>query len=148
MRCPHHDKELESRHAGDHVADCCPVCNGLWLPATAVHAVLGRRLTLDIILKQRACFSGVYCPEDLTGLEELQVRGVTIDWCPRCSGLWFDKGELTRLLLRWSQRPKLGLARKPDNSPGHVLVDVGGEIIGDIGATIVIETLSDLFGGL
>src|SRR5689334_9327688 len=34
------------------------------------------------------------CPKDGTKLEAHEARGVTIDICPTCQGMWLDKGEV------------------------------------------------------
>lgn len=39
-------------------------------------------------------------------MREVQRRGVTIDVCPECRGVWLDRGELDRLLgnvERWER---------------------------------------------
>jgi uncharacterized protein len=38
------------------------------------------------------------CPESV--LDEREREGVTVDACPACRGIWLDRGELERLLLR------------------------------------------------
>lgn len=37
---------------------------------------------------------------DGTALEERVREGVVIDVCPRCRGVWLDRGELEKLLAR------------------------------------------------
>jgi hypothetical protein len=48
------------------------------------------------------------CPRDGTNLIERNHLGVTLDDCPKCGGLWLDKGELERVFERkdegWEQR--------------------------------------------
>lgn len=38
------------------------------------------------------------CPLCDVKMKEVERRGVTIDICPECKGVWLDKGELDRLL--------------------------------------------------
>ncbi len=38
------------------------------------------------------------CPDCGIGMEEHSVQGITIDLCRRCSGIWFDEGELHQYL--------------------------------------------------
>ena len=40
------------------------------------------------------------CPKDGTALVTLEQRGVTIDECPTCQGMWLDRGELEQLAGR------------------------------------------------
>ncbi|MFN2425431.1 MAG: zf-TFIIB domain-containing protein [Candidatus Binatia bacterium] len=37
------------------------------------------------------------CPRDGTKLNLVEDRGVTIDVCPTCRGIWLDQGELEEL---------------------------------------------------
>ncbi len=41
------------------------------------------------------------CPVDATPLEIAIRDGVEIDYCPECRGIWLDRGELHRLLIRF-----------------------------------------------
>lgn len=38
------------------------------------------------------------CPLCDVKMKEVERRGVMIDVCPECKGIWLDKGELERLL--------------------------------------------------
>jgi Zn-finger nucleic acid-binding protein len=38
------------------------------------------------------------CPLDDTQLREVSRRGVQIDICPECKGVWLDRGELDKLM--------------------------------------------------
>jgi Zn-finger nucleic acid-binding protein len=38
------------------------------------------------------------CPVDGTELRISQKNGVEIDYCPRCRGVWLDRGELEKLI--------------------------------------------------
>lgn len=38
------------------------------------------------------------CPVDNTTLQVAQRSGVEIDYCPRCRGVWLDRGELEKLI--------------------------------------------------
>lgn len=40
------------------------------------------------------------CPIDQTPLVIAQKNGVEIDYCPRCRGVWLDRGELEKILDR------------------------------------------------
>jgi len=37
------------------------------------------------------------CPKDEIQMEEMNVEGVILDHCGKCSGLWMDWGELSRI---------------------------------------------------
>ena len=38
------------------------------------------------------------CPNDGSGMQEVNRNGIQIDICPECRGVWLDRGELERLL--------------------------------------------------
>ena len=40
------------------------------------------------------------CPKDGTALASIDQHGVTVEECPQCGGLWFDKGELETIAKR------------------------------------------------
>ena len=40
------------------------------------------------------------CPKCDTGLFILHFKGVDVDFCERCRGLWLDTGELEELMAR------------------------------------------------
>ncbi len=42
------------------------------------------------------------CPRDGEELHEAKHLGVTIDQCPKCEGIWLDKGELQTIAQRES----------------------------------------------
>ena len=40
------------------------------------------------------------CPVDQTELTITDRQGVEIDYCPRCRGVWLDRGELDKIIDR------------------------------------------------
>ena len=40
------------------------------------------------------------CPVDQTPLQMSERQGVEIDYCPKCRGVWLDRGELDKILER------------------------------------------------
>ena len=40
------------------------------------------------------------CPIDQTQLNITERQGIEIDYCPRCRGVWLDRGELDKLIDR------------------------------------------------
>ncbi len=40
------------------------------------------------------------CPNDGTRLVEMERADVLIDACPTCRGVWLDRGELDKILVR------------------------------------------------
>jgi uncharacterized protein len=40
------------------------------------------------------------CPQDGTLLQMTAREGVEIDYCPKCRGVWLDRGELDKIIER------------------------------------------------
>ncbi|UUP18698.1 zf-TFIIB domain-containing protein [Nitratireductor thuwali] len=40
------------------------------------------------------------CPIDETELVMTERQGIEIDYCPKCRGVWLDRGELDKLIER------------------------------------------------
>ena len=40
------------------------------------------------------------CPVDQETLHISERSGIEIDWCPKCRGVWLDRGELDKILER------------------------------------------------
>jgi Zn-finger nucleic acid-binding protein len=38
------------------------------------------------------------CPVDESVLQMTERRGVEIDYCPQCRGVWLDRGELDKII--------------------------------------------------
>lgn len=43
------------------------------------------------------------CPIDNTDLAISDRQGVEIDYCPKCRGVWLDRGELDKIIERSEQ---------------------------------------------
>jgi Zn-finger nucleic acid-binding protein len=43
------------------------------------------------------------CPTDGSRLVEVERAGVLIDACPTCRGVWLDRGELDKILVKERQ---------------------------------------------
>lgn len=44
--------------------------------------------------------AGVLCPHCRADLVMSERQGVEIDYCPKCRGVWLDRGELDKILER------------------------------------------------
>jgi Zn-finger nucleic acid-binding protein len=42
------------------------------------------------------------CPVDQTTLAMTDRQGIEIDYCPKCRGVWLDRGELDKLIAAGS----------------------------------------------
>ncbi|MEO0677804.1 MAG: zf-TFIIB domain-containing protein [Pseudomonadota bacterium] len=45
----------------------------------------------------------MHCPIDGTLLKMADRSGVEIDYCPKCRGVWLDRGELDKIIERSTQ---------------------------------------------
>ena len=52
------------------------------------------------------------CPLDEETLVLTERQGIEIDYCPRCRGVWLDRGELDKLIDREADRYEGGPARR------------------------------------
>jgi Zn-finger nucleic acid-binding protein len=99
------------------LVDVCDTCGGLWLDAGELEALerkevkergeLIRQARQELveeaqqILKVRGL-----CPKcQVERLKLIVKRGVQLDYCPRCKGLYFDDGELERVMKAAKDEP-------------------------------------------
>ncbi len=54
------------------------------------------------------------CPVDGETLVIAERSGVEIDYCPKCRGVWLDRGELDKIVERAAPAP-----RYADDAPQH-----------------------------
>lgn len=44
----------------------------------------------------------MHCPNDNETLQMTSREGIEIDYCPKCRGVWLDRGELDKIIDRTS----------------------------------------------
>jgi Zn-finger nucleic acid-binding protein len=54
------------------------------------------------------------CPIDGTELRVSDRQGVEIDYCPKCRGVWLDRGELDKIIERNARSPYSDEPRSSD----------------------------------
>ncbi len=42
----------------------------------------------------------MHCPNCLLDLKITERQGIEIDYCPKCRGVWLDRGELDKIIER------------------------------------------------
>jgi uncharacterized protein len=59
------------------------------------------------------------CPVDQTELVMAERQGIEIDYCPKCRGVWLDRGELDKIIDRATPGPAASapIAHQPHPSP-------------------------------
>ena len=55
------------------------------------------------------------CPIDNTELVMSDRQGIEIDYCPKCRGVWLDRGELDKII----ERSAPAQAARPAEPPRH-----------------------------
>lgn len=63
-------------------------------------AVVSRASTRYTILMTTITPEALVCPQCYADLVEVERAGVMVDACPRCRGMWLDRGELDRIVAR------------------------------------------------
>jgi Zn-finger nucleic acid-binding protein len=51
-------------------------------------------------LSRSPAAAGLLCPACQVSLVMSERQGIEIDYCPRCRGVWLDRGELDKILER------------------------------------------------
>ncbi len=82
--------------------DRCLNCNGLWFDGEELGRFLRSRQLKegameDSMVSQAHPETDRECPRCDEPLTKVRVNQTTLDRCQRCSGLWFDHGELEQL---------------------------------------------------
>ena len=94
-----------------------------------------RRFSSESLQRTFAAFpflgSDLHCPGNCGPLRRVFFKGLRLDWCPKCQGLWFDRGELAILLQHY---PSLG----------------GGESrsVDAVDLADIVEAIAQFFGSL
>ena len=123
MLCPHDQTPLVVSDSEGHAGRVCGVCHGTWLPFSFIESIQYARKfkaadfikQLEGITKQK---SKLRCPSNCGVLSEAAAQSIALDWCPSCKGIWFDSGELKKLLA--------SLPRHENEVPPWYLAAEGG----------------------
>ena len=54
------------------------------------------------------------CPVCNLDLQMADRQGIEIDYCPKCRGIWLDRGELDKLIERSAQAAPVMASSKSD----------------------------------
>lgn len=93
----------------------CGKCGGYWLTKISLDAILNRR---ELVMPPAVQAQMLKMAEESNTIRKLiclvcgvemvktpfkQWSAVQLDRCPRCEGLWFDRGELEKCQLIWER---------------------------------------------
>lgn len=60
------------------------------------------------------------CPVDDTDLVMSERQNVEIDYCPKCRGVWLDRGELDKIIEKVeSEAPRQNIEQQPYQAPSY-----------------------------
>lgn len=59
------------------------------------------------------------CPNDKTDLVMTDRQGVEIDYCPKCRGVWLDRGELDKIIERGSAQAPAAPTQQSYQEPNY-----------------------------
>jgi Zn-finger nucleic acid-binding protein len=61
------------------------------------------------------------CPIDGSDLVMAERQGIEIDYCPKCRGVWLDRGELDKIIERAAaeESPRTAAAPAPAPQPNY-----------------------------
>lgn len=106
MICPQCQCPFETSGDSAQLVHHCPQCSGTWIGGRSLHTMLaqsndsiGIERILDSILDLDFRKSQRLCPR-CTGrhLKVVMIENTELDFCSTCKGLFFDPGELERVL--------------------------------------------------
>ena len=60
---------------------------------------------------------GLLCPSCKVDLVMSERQGIEIDYCPKCRGVWLDRGELDKIIARSAEEEARG--RGPQQDRGY-----------------------------
>ncbi|MBM3461971.1 MAG: hypothetical protein FJX76_07715 [Armatimonadetes bacterium] len=99
--------------------DACPSCHGLWFDANELSRFLQSGslknrfmwseaaeplATVGYVISTAKCA----CPHCKSAMSEKQFTGITLDYCTKCKGLWFDDGEVRHIVEKYKQGSRTG----------------------------------------
>ena len=126
MFCPRHHIALTPLTVEEQKVAACPECQGLWIPGRLINQVVGagqRKILSGMCKEHRTTLN---CPHDQWSLGEATIRGVTVDFCPNCHGLWLDAGELEHLQKVVPKRKRKRRKSKAEKEGAELLLDIVG----------------------
>jgi Zn-finger nucleic acid-binding protein len=121
QRCPVDASALRLAERDGYLAAECARCHGIWLPGTTLRRMRAGAADRPVADSEPGGTDARRCPEDETPLSTVEAKGIVVDRCPTCNGIWFDAGEMERLM-----------AGGTDRARQHVTGDVAGMSRGEL----------------
>jgi len=144
VRCPRCAVEMTVVEDGGLRAHRCPECEGMWLPGENLAAAIrleaaeqGVHIATVSLLEGPAVPCDRPCPTCASPMNRLTMRGVEVERCPSCHGVFLDYGEgalITRRVVQSSkewgpayatlQRLLRQRFRGPEAGPGDASITI------------------------
>ena len=104
LKCPKCEVKMDVFYQLGVEIDQCDSCGGVWLDRDEWKALTRSRgenaVELNVVNLQPTEFPCPRCQNKLQEGEHLDKSDFKIDYCTRCGGGFFDRGEMVRLLAR------------------------------------------------
>ena len=98
LRCPRDGTTAQTeRHKGrfgHFEVDVCPTCGGVWFDKGEIADLCRDKEIERMIVEYASGDSRIECPRCGAEMASRPMSEVTLDVCPKCHGVWFDRGEL------------------------------------------------------
>lgn len=113
MNCPVDQSQLQEKLMEGLSAHRCQLCHGVFIPGDFFREVKAKA-TLQFH-RQIAGYTPNLnsaprqCPKRCTTMMLMQIKGIEIDVCPHCDGIWLDSGELEKMILQFGLPKKHNL---------------------------------------
>ena len=132
MNCPSCAKQLNKKKLENFEIAMCDTCKGMWLDTFTFQEIathespFSELLKIDIweeVTKHKVKPGPGKCPkcEKRLYISEYVDSQIHIDLCPICQGLWFDRGELEKVMAY--------IEKEIDNETvGHLFNELGEEV--------------------
>ncbi len=109
MQCPHDHSDLDFRQKEEVVGHVCKGCSGIFLTAIGVDRfkVIHQTDVLQLIDRQQLSPSSkINCPNCSTKMSLVLIDDIEIDVCTHCTGIWFDKAEVAKIIEMYGDKPR------------------------------------------
>ena len=104
MQCPKCQTEMTAKTYKGVEVDRCPSCMGIFLDKGELEKIedqqMGSMIDVGAYSQKKEEMDAVKATCHRCGQKMMALKGaadVTFDWCDKCEGIFFDKGELARL---------------------------------------------------
>jgi Zn-finger nucleic acid-binding protein len=104
MYCPVDQSRLQEKLVEGLSAHRCQLCHGIFIPGDffrQVKAQAALQVHREIAGNTPNLHTPRLCPKRCTTMMLMHIKGIEIDVCPHCDGIWLDSGELEKMILQF-----------------------------------------------